>query len=87
MGGDLIDARGVHQLHRRQPRHLHGPALALLRAGAAVGHVRGEMRLAEQGIEQAGFAHPHPAEYRHPQPPLRQGLQLLIEGAQLRRQG
>jgi hypothetical protein len=32
-----------------------------------MGHVGGEVGGSEQGIEQARFAHAHPAEHGHPQ--------------------
>jgi hypothetical protein len=52
-----------------------------------VGHIGGEMLVAEQGIEQAGFTHPHPSKYGHPGGALLQALQLAIEGAEFGAQG
>jgi hypothetical protein len=52
-----------------------------------VGHIGGELLVAEQGIEQAGFTHPHPAKYRHPGGALLQALQLAIEGGEFGAQG
>ena len=81
--GDLIDAGGVHQLHPLQALNRLIPGPGGLVAGAAMGHVGGEGRLPQQGVEQARLAHPHPAEHGHPQAALAQALQLAIEGLAL----
>jgi hypothetical protein len=52
-----------------------------------VGHIGGELLVAKQGIEQAGFAHPHAAKYRDPGGALLQALQLAIESAEFGAQG
>ena len=80
--GDFIDARGVDQVHPRQPVDGDRPGGQLLTPGAAMGHIGGKARLSQQGIEQARLAHPHPAEHRQPQAPLLQPRQLLVQQPQ-----
>jgi hypothetical protein len=48
-----------------------------------VGQVGGEALLSQQGVEQARFADPHPAEHRQPWSPLAQARQLAIQPRQL----
>ena len=57
-GGDFINAWGVHQLDPAELWHLDPPGFTLLAAGAAVGHIRGEDRLLQQGIERLDLPTP-----------------------------
>ena len=44
-----------------------------------MGHIGGKGLLLHQCVQQAGFAHTHPAKHRHAQAPLLQRQQLLIK--------
>ena len=54
-----------------------------LAAGAAVGHIGVQHPLADQGIDQAGFADPNATEDGNPEVALVQTLELAIEQRQL----
>ena len=83
IGVDFVDAGGVDQLNPVQMPEGQPPVDGGLPAGAAVGHIGVQHPLADQGIDQAGFADAHPAENGDAQPALLQALQLLVQQVQL----
>ena len=86
LGGslDATNVLPVPQLAVITPRAL--PIDGVLPPGAAMGHIGGEGFRADQGIDQAAFAHAHAAKHRQPQLPLLQAPQLPVEALKLRSQ-
>ena len=81
---DFIQSRGVDQLDPSQARNGCWPIHPMVMPGAAVEHIRGHYRPADQSIDQAGFAGAHPTADGDAEMTLLQSRQLLINLQTLR---